>query len=387
MLVIRSRFLNPRGRARAIIGCALLATACGASDIDIADLVFVTTTQNGRMVQVDVRSGSVRLLPTPVPRFSCAATTDLERREAFVAYFDLIPETFLYRVDAETGRVLAQVSYDSLAATAGIDLFRMEGDCSLVLTDDGLLYASGVRTGASFSVFILNTDDLTLAGVLRDVPVVPQTMAIVPSLPAAATGALVIYGTPLDADGRYVRGVRRLVAYDLVSLEPIPELALTHAAGYAPTELLVDNEDHYAYSLAYPSIVKFDLWAGTMESSATAAAIGRMAGPLDGLLYTTSEALDPAQPDPGFIYVYGTELALRDSIDLRNAGDRAPPAMVDIVADMDGDELLVYIGTSEVTLGYEAQQPRIAVVNRAAKALTGLVMLGVWATGWMLVFF
>jgi hypothetical protein len=369
------------------VAFAIVMAACTPDDFDVTDLVFVTTTRDGRMVQADVHSGSVRLLPTPVPRFSCAAVADRERREAFVAYFDLIPERSLYRVDAETGRVLARVSYDSLVATAGLDPFQLEGDCSLVLTDDGLLYTSGGRTGASYSVFILDSDDLTLDGVLRDVPVVPQTMAVVPSLPSAPTGALVIYGTPLDADGRYVRGVRRLVAYDVVSLEPIPELDLTHAAGYAPTELLVDNEDHYAYSLAYPSLVKFDLWVGTMESSATAAAIGRMTGPLDGLLYSTSEALDPGQPDPGFIYVYDTDLALRDSIDLRNAGDRAPPAMVDIVADADGDELLVYIGTSEVTLGYETQQPRIAVVNRAAKALTGLVMLGVWATGWMLVFF
>lgn len=367
----------------------VLALVAGCDDpplpLPIDDLIVISGTQDGRLLQLDAASGEVRSVALGLPPFDCGATADVAARDLYTARHSHSETGFtLFRIDLDAGRIARKRGSAELAQAASVELLQPVGVCPMVLAG-GLLYTALGRTGDGYIIVALDPRNLAPVHVLEPVAVIPHALVATGPLSDAPEGAVLVQGLPADTLGQPVRGAGRIVGFDLATGARLPRLDIDFDAPYGFTAAVADIERGRVYAEAYPSLLVIDLEPPVDTATMAAASPGPLAIG-GGLLFQAATGPSVQVRGSGQVYYYDLAGVLYDSVDVQPASLDAPPYVRGLSPDSMTDYLFLYAGTGEGGLFYDLQRARVLFVDIASRALVREIPLDVWSAGRMLVF-
>jgi len=377
-------------------GVVALVASCGGAPPTEAtqqgEILLVAGGESGQFTTVTPRTGRVVGHLGPIPRYQDD--------------YALSPDSSTLYVLAHGesgGRLLAlnmgalSIRYDRPLAGAGSaggqsTGLTVYGDYGIAVSPDGrrLFIASAVRgTTASDTipgVAVLDASTSAPLGFVGPMWVQPGGMISLPAGAGASAGAILIVGR------RYRRAqpsLDWLFTLDPVTLTVVDSVAIAPASSSGgPTLLGVvpapDRQNVYVFGVGL--FYKYDMVGRTVTASAALPGLGGgVAIAADGqTLYLTDAGDFFNNPGSGFLYVYGSDLKLRDSIDVRGAAvGGVMPSTKAVVVSRDGTLLYVASGTASRGPLFGPQPSRVLVVDIASKQLVRVIPLQDWNPGQM----
>jgi len=281
----------------------------------------------------------------------------------------------LNAIDARSGNVVWSLSLAAAGQPRIVDgVGLLTGEVTAVTGDDSLLYLWRSIKDSVVGIAALNLKTQRPVAFSGPWNVAAGGIQLSAQRCSAPRAVLILVAGRQNASGgpRTDEAVYTLDAHTLAPLDSISLAALGASAAERIWQALPSTDGRTLYVATSTRIVRYDVCSRSVLTSTPRPGTGLLtvvaAPAADTTLILTDVGVWPDTPGSGFIYLFGRNLDLRDSIDVSTpigGVPMSPTATVtgSAMGGIDGRTVYVRAGSDEVGPLYPAQRARLLIVD------------------------
>lgn len=366
-------------RVLAVVACAFIAS-CGETlaPRGRGDLIVVVGGEGSTVAIVDGAREEVVARVSPVPRFKGIGAVSPDQGTALFAAGDGTGG-WIFDVQARSLISKREARIDAPGSPYPTDSVYVDAYAMAFSPDGTTLFAAGAFPTNPWAnlpppdgefIAVLNTQLTTVLALIGPLQARQSFgLATLPEGPAAPHGAILAVGSRRRQGEGSGNTIDQLWVIDpttyaiIDSLQPEPNPAA--GRDVLLTQVVASPDGQHAYVISDAGVIyECDLAAHATIASAPAFGTGQLAIAPDGqTLYLTDQGDYFDTPGSGQVFVYGPDLSLRPSIDLRPAFGGGVPATHGIAVSPSDTLLYVATGTGSLSPNYGPQPLQLLIID------------------------